>query len=282
MTAQHPADPKLLTDIAMTIARTAGARILELRSVGVTVAATKSSVVDMVTEADRECERLVVAALREARPDDGVLGEEGTGIPGTSGITWVIDPIDGTTNYLYNLPAYAVSIAATVLDPTAFADGRRGIAAAVYSPRSDEMFDAWEGGGARLNGVDIHISGNDDLETALVGTGFGYTVTRKLEQLEMLQRVLPRVRDIRRSGSAAYDLCLTASGQLDVFYEMGLQPWDYAGAALIATEAGAEIIGRDDATPPGEPLIFVGHPGVVRELRSLALCEDGSHEVRRD
>ena len=271
MTAHTRTDPQELADIAQRIARIAGARILELRDAGVTVAATKSSVVDMVTEADRECERLVVAALHEARPDDGVLGEEGTGIAGTSGVTWVIDPIDGTTNYLYNLPAYAVSIAATVPDPGAFADGRRGIAAAVYSPRSDEMFDAWEGGGARLNGEAIRISTPLDLETALVGTGFGYTVERKLEQLAILQRVLPRVRDIRRIGSAAYDLCMTAAGRLDAFYEKGLQPWDYAAAALIATEAGAEILGRDDTTPPGEPLLFVAHPDLVHELRSVAL-----------
>ena len=271
MTNDTLVEPQQLADLAQRIARIAGARIHELRSAGVTVAATKSSAVDMVTEADRECERLIVAALREARPDDGILGEEGTGIEGTSGITWVLDPIDGTTNYLYNLPAYAVSIAATVVDPDAFADGRRGVAAAVYSPRSDEMFDAWLGGGARLNGETISISGNVDLGTSLIGTGFGYTVERKLEQLELLQRVLPRVRDIRRIGSAAYDLCMTAAGRLDAFYEKGLQPWDYAGAALIATEAGAEIIGRDDSTPPGEPLIFVGDPGFVRELRAIAL-----------
>ncbi|UOQ60434.1 inositol monophosphatase [Leucobacter rhizosphaerae] len=271
MSTDTHTSPQQLAALAQTIARTAGARILELRAAGVTVAATKSSIVDMVTEADRACEQLIVEALREARPDDGILGEEGTGIEGTSGITWVLDPIDGTTNYLYDLPAYAVSIAATVEDPTAFADGRRGIAAAVYSPRSDEMFDAWQGGGARRNGEPIRISGNLDLATSLIGTGFGYTVERKLEQLELLQRVLPRVRDIRRIGSAAYDLCMTAAGRLDAFYEKGLQPWDYAGAALIAVEAGAEIVGLDEATPPGEPLMFVGHPEIVRTLRDVVL-----------
>lgn len=271
MTATTHTHPQELAAIAVQIARTAGQRILQLRNEGVTVAATKSSIVDMVTEADQESERIVVAALREARPDDGILGEEGTGIEGTSGITWVIDPIDGTTNYLYNLPAYAVSIAATVADSVAFADGRRGIAAAVFNPRSDEMFDAWQGGGSRLNGEAIRSSGNLDLQTALVGTGFGYTVERKHEQLELLQRALPRVRDIRRIGSAAYDLCLLAAGRLDAFYEMGLQPWDYAAAALIASEAGAGILGRDHATPPGEPLIFVAHPELVNEFRDVVL-----------
>ncbi|QIK62492.1 inositol monophosphatase [Leucobacter viscericola] len=271
MTATTHADPKELATIASRIARTAGKRILELRSAGVTVAATKSSIVDMVTEADRECERLVVAALREARPDDSIVGEEGAAIEGSSGITWVIDPIDGTTNYLYDLPVYSVSIAATVPDTTAFADGRRAIAGAVYNPCNDELFEAHEGGGARLNGAPIRISEKRELATALIGTGFGYTVERKREQLEMLGRILPLIRDIRRLGSAAYDLCLVAAGRLDAFFEKGLQPWDYAAAALIAREAGATILGRDDATPPGEPLIFVADPHLASELRAVVL-----------
>ncbi|QIM18859.1 inositol monophosphatase [Leucobacter coleopterorum] len=271
MTATTHADPTELAAIASRIARTAGKRILELRGTGVTVAATKSSIVDMVTEADRECERLVVAALREARPDDGIVGEEGAAIEGSSGITWVIDPIDGTTNYLYDLPVYAVSIAATVPDATAFADGRRAVAGAVYNPCTDELFEATENGGARLDGAPIRISEKDELATALIGTGFGYTVERKHEQLEMLGRILPRIRDIRRIGSAAYDLCLVAAGRLDAFFEKGLQPWDYAAAALIAREAGATILGRDDTTPPGEPLIFVADPSLVNELRTVVL-----------
>lgn len=271
MTATTRADSKELEAIAGRIARAAGQRILELRAAGVTVADTKSSIVDMVTEADRECERMVVAALQEARPDDSIVGEEGASIEGSSGITWVIDPIDGTTNYLYNLPVYAVSIAATVPDATAFADGRRAVAGVVYNPCTDELFEAHEGGGARLNGKRIRISEKRELATALIGTGFGYTVERKLEQLEMLGRILPRIRDIRRIGSAAYDLCLVAAGRLDAFFEKGLQPWDYAAAALIAREAGAVIIGHDDATPPGEPLIFVADPHLVRELRAVVL-----------
>ncbi len=274
MTAATALDttPEALCRIAADVAGRAGRRILELRRSGVSVAATKSSDNDLVTEADRESERMVVEALREARPHDGILGEEGTGIPGTSGITWVIDPIDGTTNYLYDLPAYAVSIAATVPDEAAFADGRRAVAGAVYNPRTDELFDAWEGGGARMNGAPIRVSDKGDLATALVGTGFGYTTERRLEQLVVLQRVLPRVRDIRRIGSAAYDLCLVGAGRLDAFFEHGLQPWDYAAAALVAREAGAGLLGRDDKTPPGEPLIFAGNPALVNALRDLALA----------
>lgn len=264
-------DLESLARTAAEIAVTAGHRIQELRAQGVAVAANKSSVTDVVTAADREAEELVVAALRAARPDDAILGEEGTGISGTSGITWVIDPIDGTVNYLYDIPMYTVSIAATVVDPTAMADGRRAVAGAVYCPRLDELYEAWEGGGARLGGAAITISGKPDLATALVGTGFGYTVERRIEQAAMVSRLLPRARDIRRMGSAAYDLCALAAGRLDAYFERGLQPWDYAAAALIAREAGALLLGRDDATPPGEPLLFAAAPDLVHELRDVVL-----------
>lgn len=266
-----PADPHDLSRIAARIAVDAGRRILDLRSAGVEVAASKSSAVDVVTAADQESERMIVAAIAEARPEDGVLGEEGAGAAGTSGITWVIDPIDGTVNYLYDLPAYAVSIAATVEDPAGYADGRRAVAGAVYAPRTDELFTAHAGGGARLNGAPIAVSGADDLSQALVGTGFGYTAERRAEQAEMVARLLPRARDIRRIGSAAYDLCSLAAGRLDAYYERGLQPWDYAAAALIATEAGAEIIGRDAATRPGEPMLIAAAPALVHGLRDALL-----------
>ncbi len=266
-------DPKGLAAIAARIAERAAARILELRDQGVDVAASKSSATDVVTAADQESERLIVAAIQDVRPDDGILGEEGTGIAGTSGITWVIDPIDGTVNYLYDLPAYSVSIAATVADETAYGDGRRAIAGAVCNPRTDELFVAWEGGGATRNGEPIRITGQDDLSLSLVATGFGYTAERRTEQAEMVARVIPRARDIRRYGSAAYDLCMLAAGRLDAYYEQGLQPWDYAAGVLIASEAGATLIGRDAATPPGESFMVVGAAGLVEELRSLALGE---------
>lgn len=266
-------DPKGLAAIASRIAERAAARILELRAQGVDVAASKSSATDVVTAADQESERLIVAAIQDVRPDDGILGEEGTGITGTSGITWVIDPIDGTVNYLYDLPAYAVSIAATVADDTAYGDGRRAIAGAVCNPRTDELFVAWEGGGATRNGEPIRITGQVDLSQSLVATGFGYTEERRTQQAEMVARVIPRARDIRRYGSAAYDLCMLAAGRLDAYYEQGLQPWDYAAGVLIASEAGATLIGRDAATPPGESFMVVGAAGLVEELRSLALGE---------
>ncbi|WP_336658668.1 inositol monophosphatase family protein [Leucobacter sp. USHLN153] len=266
-----PADAAALADFAGELAERAARLILDLRSQGVEVAASKSSAVDIVTHADRESERVIVEAIRIARPDDGVLGEEGTGIEGTSGITWVIDPIDGTVNYLYNLPAYCVSIAATVADPGAFADGRRAIAGAVCNPRTGELFVAHQGGGTTRNGEPIRISGKTELATALVGTGFGYTVERRIEQAAQVSRLLPRARDIRRMGSAAYDLCMLAAGRLDAYYERGLQPWDYAAGALIAREAGAEILGHTDGTAPGEPFLCAAAPGLAPELREIVL-----------
>lgn len=273
MTTSHAPDLPLeeLAGIASRIAVDVGKRIVALREVGVTVAANKSSLTDVVTAADQEAERLVVAALQELRPHDAILGEEGAGVAGTSGITWVVDPIDGTVNYLHNIPMYAVSIAATVADEDAMADGRRAVAGAVYAPRLNELFEAWEGGGARLNHQPINISGATNLATALVGTGFGYTVERRIEQAAMVSRLLPRAADIRRSGSAAYDLCSFAAGRLDAFFERGLQPWDYAAAALILREAGGVMLGRDADTRPGEPLLFAAAPGLVAELRSVVL-----------
>ena len=260
--------PAELEDLAARVARSVGLRILELRDEGVSLTGTKSSQTDIVTAADQEAERLVVSALTDARPNDGILGEEGTARASSTGITWVIDPIDGTVNYLYNIPAYAVSIAATIEDPRAFADGRRAIAGAVYAPRTDELFTAHEGGGSRRNGERISVSGHTELGTALIATGFGYSVERRTEQAEVVARLVPRVRDIRRIGSCAYDLCLLASGRIDGYYERGIQPWDYAAAALIAHEAGAAIVGRDNETPPGEPLFVAASPGLTPQLRA--------------
>jgi len=258
-----------LADVAAALARSVGGVIRSLREAGVDVAATKSSITDVVTAADREAERLIAAGLREMRPGDGVLGEEGASVESTSGITWVVDPIDGTVNYLYGLPAYAVSIAATVPahegEPGATADGRRAVAGAVYLPVTDELFTARAGGGARLDGAPIAGPAPVEMATALVATGFGYTVERRTEQAEVVRRLIPLVRDIRRIGSAATDLCLLAAGRLDAYYERGLKPWDYAAGALIAREAGALVLGRSGALP-GESMIVAAAPGLARAL----------------
>lgn len=193
--------------------------------------ATKSSETDVVTEIDEWSERRIVETIARERPDDGLRGEEGTNKLSTSGVTWVIDPIDGTTNLLYDLPGYSVSIAASVAG--------EAIAGAVYDPIRDELFVAALGQGATRNGSPISASAKSDLGTALIGTGFSYDSTRRAEQAHVLTTLLPNVRDIRRLGGAALDLCSVACGRLDAYYERGLSEWDYAAGALIAGEAGA-------------------------------------------
>ncbi|MBP6683863.1 MAG: inositol monophosphatase [Leucobacter sp.] len=263
-------DAAALADIAGSLARSVGQMIHEKRASGVDVAATKSSLSDVVTEADREAERLLTEGLRTLRPEDAILGEEGASVAGTSGITWVLDPIDGTVNYLYNLPAYAVSVAATVADgaPGTMSDGRRAIAGAVYVPTTGELFTAWHGGGAYLDGTRLSGPPETELISTLLATGFGYTVERRTEQVEILRRVLPRVRDIRRMGSAAVDLCMLAAGRVDAYYERGLQPWDYAAAALIARESGAVVRGLGE-NAPGEELLIAGTPVITSELAAI-------------
>lgn len=259
-----------LVDIAGSLARSVGQMIHEKRAAGVDVAATKSSLTDVVTEADREAERLLTEGLRSLRPEDAILGEEGASVAGTSGVTWVLDPIDGTVNYLYNLPAYAVSVAATVTDgaPGTMSDGRRAIAGAVYVPTTGELFTAWHGGGAYLDGARLSGPAETELLSTLLATGFGYTVERRTEQVEVFRQVLPRVRDIRRMGSAAVDLCMLAAGRLDAYYERGLQPWDYAAAALIARESGAVVRGLGE-NAPGEELLIAGTPAITSELAGI-------------
>lgn len=266
-TPLDPALPQQLVEIASRLAREVGMEIMRKRRIGVDVAATKSSINDVVTEADGAAERMLADALAIVRPEDGLVGEEGGSRESTSGITWVVDPIDGTVNYLYGIPLYAVSIAATVADETAYADGRRGIAGAIYLPETDELFEAWQGGGARRNGEPISVADDGPLETALIGTGFGYTRSRRIEQARVVAELLPDIRDIRRTGSAAYDLCLVASGRLNAVYERGLKPWDYAAGALIVTEAGGILLGHGEDTPPGEPLLVAGSPELTRTLR---------------
>lgn len=240
------ADPSALVAIAVELAEEAGALLLEGQSWVRTSVETKSTGTDMVTEMDRAAEALIVDGLAERRPDDGVLGEEGADRDGTTGVRWVIDPLDGTTNYLYGFPSYGVSIAAEV-------DGV-SVAGAVRDVVHGETFSAVRGGGAALDGRPLHAAGPPTLATALVGTGFGYDADRRAIQGEVLRRVLPNVRDVRRAGAAAIDLCWVAAGRLDAFYEVGLAPWDWAAASLVASEAGVRTERFDDglhvAAPP--------------------------------
>lgn len=263
-----------LRQIAAEIACEAGTLIHDMRMAGAEVDATKSSVTDIVTPADHRAEELIVERLRALRPDDGIFAEEGHSAETQTGITWVIDPIDGTVNYLYNLPSFCVSIAATIEDPRSYADGRRAVAAAVYAPRSDELFEAACEQGATRNGQPIHALPPKPLSQSLIATGFGYTRERRLEQHELLGRIIGKVRDIRRLGSAAYDLCLLASGRIDGYFEKGIQPWDWAAAALIATEAGAVTLGLDEHSPAGEKMFIAGAPQTALALQRLIRGDD--------
>jgi myo-inositol-1(or 4)-monophosphatase len=190
----------------------------------------KSSSTDMVSDADRDAERLLLDAITTARPDDGLIAEESGHRPGTTGVVWVIDPLDGTTNYLYGIPAWSVSVACR--------DADGGLVAVVHDPPLAETFTAVRGSGAHLNGAPTRTSTLDDLARALVGTGFGYTPGRRALQAAALANVLPRVRDVRRAGSAAIDLAWVACGRLDGFYEAGIRDWDRAAGLLLVAEAG--------------------------------------------
>jgi myo-inositol-1(or 4)-monophosphatase len=252
-----------LLSIARDVARSAGALVARRRLEGVTVADLKSSDVDVVTFADRESEALITSMLLDSRPDDGFYGEEGTVTPGTSGLTWVVDPIDGTVNYLYNIPYYAISIA--VVEGTPDPLTWNALAGCVLNPVTGETFTASAGGGAFLNDVAISVAPSVDLSQALVGTGFSYDAATRGRQGAIVAELLTEVRDIRRMGTASLDLCAVAMGRLNAYYERGLKPWDHAAGALIAREAGALVAGWDGAPASGDFLI-TAEAGVAAAL----------------
>jgi len=255
-----------LPELACSIALEAGALAARRRAEGVEVAATKSSIVDVVTAADREVEEFVRRRIAEARPDDAILGEEGGGTAGTSGLTWVVDPIDGTVNYLYGIPFYAVSIAVVEGDPDPAS--WTALAGAVSAPPLRELFHAAQGGGAFLDGRPIAVNPRPPLAQALVGTGFAYSSETRARQGAVVAALLPRVRDIRRQGVASLDLCAVACGRLDASFERTLSPWDHAAGALIAREAGAVVKGHGDAAP-GRDLTLAAIPGLAEELEAV-------------
>lgn len=254
-----------LLSLATSIALEAGELAARRRREGVQVADTKSTAVDVVTEADREVERLIRGRLADARPADGILGEEGGGTHGTSGLTWVVDPIDGTTNYLYGIPHYAVSIAVVEgePDPQTWADA----VGVVHNPASGELFAASRGGGATLDGAPIRVSDPAPLGQALVATGFAYASEMRGIQGGIVTRLLPKVRDIRRQGTASLDLSFVACGRLDAYFERTLSPWDHAAGAIIAREAGAVVKGLGDAAP-GRDFVLAAHPRLAAVLEA--------------
>ena len=222
-----------LLELALAVAREAGELVRTRRQDGVRVAATKSSDTDVVTEADRASEALIQERILAARPDDGILGEEGAARAGTSGVRWVVDPIDGTVNYFLGLPQYAVSIGVEV-------DGVIRVGVVVNAATGAE-FIAVRGRGATADGHPIVVRETRPLDRAVISTGYNYEPPIRARQAAAVAALVVRVADIRRFGSCALDLCALAAGQSDGYVEEGCMPWDYAAGGLIAQEAGAVV-----------------------------------------
>ncbi len=259
------AEPSELRDLAAEVA-TRAAEYAYDRLDGPIGVGTKSSHSDFVTEVDRACEQLIVSGILAARPDDGILGEEGSDRPSHSGVSWLVDPIDGTTNYVYGHPGWAVSVAVAV-------DGEV-VAGAVVDPMQADTFLAALGHGASRNGSPIAPSETAVLASALVATGFGYQPEQRAAQADRLRHVLPRVGNVRRMGAASTDLCSVACGRVDGYYEDGLNPWDYAAGALVASEAGATVTGLLDAQPSPR-YVVAANPILHADLVAL-LHESGA------
>ena len=256
-------DPRELLATARAAAAEAGRLLVEGRPENLGVAQTKSSPTDVVTEMDTAAEQTIRAAIRRTRPDDGFLGEEGGSEPGASGVRWVVDPIDGTVNYLYGLPAWAVSIGAEV-------DGV-AVAGVVLAPQLGEEYTAVRGGGAWLGERRLEVSEPQSPAQALIATGFGYRAERREVQGRIVAGLVSRVRDIRRGGSAALDLCAVAAGRVDGYFERGTHAWDRSAGALVANEAGAVVEGFHGA-PASEEMVIAAGPGLFRDLHGALLA----------
>ncbi len=300
-----------LADLAVAMATETGHLLVNGRPADlVETAGTKTSLTDPVTIMDTRAERLLRERIHDARPDDGMLGEEGASLVARSGLTWVVDPLDGTTNYLYDLPMYAVSVAVVIGDPNT-PGAWQPVAAAVCAPMLGTTWSAYLGGGARRlgpacghpvatarpkpqapgipsrdtardrslgdgtvrdgspgDGMPVCVSVRGDLQPALVGTGFSYRAEHRAQQARVLTTILPAVRDVRRMGSAAVDLCFVADGRLDGFFEVGLNSWDVAAGWLIVTEAGGTVTGSGGGAP-GPDLVVAANPALHPALAAL-------------
>ena len=219
---------------------------------------SKTSATDPVSDADREAERMIRDLLEAERPDDGLLGEEGSSRESQSGRRWVVDPLDGTVNFLYGIPQFAVSVA--------LEDVEGALVGVVHDPARGETFRAVRGRGAELNGAPIRVTACERLERAMVATGFSYDSARRSVQAELLTTLLPRVRDIRRAGAAALDLSWLAAGRFDGYYEEGLKPWDWAAGRLIVTEAGGAV---EELRGDGPPGLVAANPALLGQLAEL-------------
>lgn len=255
-------DPSELLGLGRSIAEEVAQGLEEALAgdVRATTITSKSTGTDLVTEMDTWAERLITDRILAARPDDSIVGEEGADVAGTSGVSWCVDPIDGTVNFVHGLPGFCVSIAAQWQGET--------VAAVVVSPLHRDTYTATAGGGAHRNDEPIRCSEPAGLGRAVVGTGFGYRPERRRRQAEVVTEVIPHIADIRRFGAAAVDLCLVASGRLDGYWEVGLNPWDHAAGALIAVEAGALCSGLN-GEPPSASFVLAAPPSIWTELRDL-------------
>ncbi|HEX8845262.1 MAG TPA: inositol monophosphatase family protein [Pyrinomonadaceae bacterium] len=227
---------------------------------------TKQSAADLVTEIDREAEREIVKAIRQARPDDAIRGEEGTDIKGVSGVCWVLDPLDGTTNFVHGYPAHAVAVGVEL-------EGARKLGV-VHDTYHDRVYTGIVGGEAHCDDRSISVSDESQLSRALIGTGFSPLLEAREIQGEILRRLLPRIRDVRRSGCPALDLCAVASGTLDGFYESGLGRWDISAGAAIAEAAGAKVAELRSPLLPG-PFLLAANARLFEALKA-ALAEVGA------
>jgi len=264
-------EPAELRRLAEDLARAAGDLAADGRrrsGAGKLAHETKSSHTDPVTIHDRAAEDLLVSRLHSRRPADGIVGEEGTSLTGRSGIEWHVDPIDGTVNFLYGLPSWCTSVAAV--------DEHGAVAGAVYAPALGEMYSAARDGGATLNGEPLCAAVADDLAIALVATGFSYDREKRRQQGRRVAAIIGDVRDVRRSGSAALDLCAVAAGRVDAYFEENLNSWDVAAGALLAAEAGA-IVSDLDGGPPSTNRVLASatgiHPALVDLLARTAHIE---------
>lgn len=249
-----------LLAIAEKLARSAGDMALRGRKSGDVSATTKSSPTDMVTQYDKASEELITAGLALHRPQDGIIGEEGASQRSSTGITWHIDPIDGTSNFYFDIPMWAVSIGAV--------DEHGPLIGVVYAPALGEMYTACRGAGAFLNGQPIHVRDNTELSDALVCTGFSYRVHERTKHAQRVAQMVTHIRDIRRFGAAAIDLCFVASGRYDAYFEEHLHSWDLVAGQVIATEAGALITNYagQDVTPAQ---VLCAQPGIQQQLIQL-------------
>lgn len=255
-------DASELLLLAEQIAREAGELARRRRDEGVRIAATKSALADIVTEADREVETLIRARLAAARPGDGFLGEESGAERGSTEITWVVDPIDGTVNYAYGIPHYAVSIAAVAGDPDPeLWSAQAGV---VFAPVTGDLFRAARGSGAWLGADRLAVSRATDAG-ALIATGFGYDPATHAGDLERVRTVMPLARDLRRAGAASLDLAYVAAGRLDGYFERGLHPWDHAAGALLVEESGG-VVGGAPGGRPGRAMTIAAGPDLYAAL----------------